>query len=106
MDILGKVRQFAEQSLKVAGEAAKQASESEFAKTAAERAKAAVARLQHLVAGENEAGAILRAVVAARQATEAATQPGPDLDMARDALTEALNRAQAYVERNPAQPGK
>ena len=97
MDILGKARQLAEQGLKVAGDAARQASESEFARTAAERAKAAVARLQDLVAGENEAEAILRAVVAAKQATEAATQPGGDLDMARDALTEALPRAGPWL---------
>jgi hypothetical protein len=101
VDILGKARQIAEQGLKAAGEAAKQLSESDIAKAAAERAKAAVSRLQHLVAGENEADAILRAIVMAQQATQAATQPGPNLDMARDALTEALNRAETYVEKNP-----
>lgn len=102
MDILSKARQIAEQGLKVVGDVAKQAGDSEFARTAAERAQTTVARLQHMVTGDNEAEAILRAIVEARQATEAATQPGPDLDMARDALTEALNRAQAYVEQNPA----
>jgi hypothetical protein len=101
MDILSKARQIAEQGLKAAGEAAKHVSESEFAKSAAERAKAAVASLQHLVAGDNEADAILRAIVMAHQATQAATQPGPDLDMAQDALTGALNRAAEYVEKNP-----
>jgi hypothetical protein len=101
MDVIAKARQIAQQGLKVAGEAAKQLSESEFAKAAAERAKAAVSGLQHLVAGDNEADAILRAIVMAQQATQAATEPGAHLDMARDALTEALNRAAAYVEKNP-----
>ena len=101
MDFLAKAKELAEQGMKAAGEAVKHVKESDALAVASERAKAAVVKLQDLVGNDDEAVAILHAIVLANRAIQVAPHSGANLDMAQASLKDALNRAAAWADKNP-----